>query len=100
VLTAAEAAISNPLIEDPSIKRASGLLISITGGKDLTLFEVDEAASRIREEADQDANIIVGATLDDSLEGTVRVSVVATASTIPVRRTRSSLGKARLPSSP
>ena len=78
VLTAAEAAISNPLIEDPSIKRASGLLISITGGKDLTLFEVDEAASRIREEADQDANIIVGATFDDSLEGTVRVSVVAT----------------------
>ena len=78
VLTAAEAAISNPLIEDPSTKRASGLLISITGGKDLTLFEVDEAASRIREEADQDANIIVGATLDDSLEGTVRVSVVAT----------------------
>jgi cell division protein FtsZ len=78
VLTAAEAAISNPLIEDPSIKRASGLLISITGGKDLTLFEVDEAASRIREEADQDANIIVGATFDNSLEGTVRVSVVAT----------------------
>ena len=78
VLTAAEAAISNPLIEDPSIKRASGLLISITGGKDLTLFEVDEAATRIREQADQDANIIVGATFDDSLEGTVRVSVVAT----------------------
>jgi cell division protein FtsZ len=78
VLTAAETAISNPLIEDPSIKRASGLLISITGGKDLTLFEVDEATSRIREEADPDANIIVGATFDDSLEGTVRVSVVAT----------------------
>ncbi len=78
VLTAAETAISNPLIDDPSIKRASGLLISITGGKDLTLFEVDEAASRIREEADQDANIIVGATFDDSLEGIVRVSVVAT----------------------
>jgi cell division protein FtsZ len=78
VLTAAEAAISNPLIEDPSIKRASGLLISITGGKDLTLFEVDEAANRIREEADQDANIIVGATFDESLEGIVRVSVVAT----------------------
>ena len=78
VLTAAEAAICNPLIEDPSIKRASGLLISITGGKDLTLFEVDEAATRIREEADQDANIIVGATFDESLEGTVRVSVVAT----------------------
>ncbi|MGC1971136.1 MAG: hypothetical protein WA712_07425, partial [Pseudolabrys sp.] len=78
VLTAAEAAISNPLIEDPSIKRASGLLISITGGKDLTLFEVDEAATRIREEADPDANILVGAIFDESLEGIVRVSVVAT----------------------
>ena len=78
VLAAAEAAISNPLIEDPSIKRASGLLISITGGKDMTLFEVDEAATRIREEADQDANIIVGAIFDESLEGIVRVSVVAT----------------------
>jgi cell division protein FtsZ len=78
VLLAAETAISNPLIEDPSIKRASGLLISITGGRDLTLFEVEEATTRIREEADQDANIIVGATFDDSLEGIVRVSVVAT----------------------
>jgi cell division protein FtsZ len=78
VLTAAEAAISNPLIEDPSIKRASGMLISITGGKDLTLVEVDEAATRIREEADQDANIIVGAIFDESLDGIVRVSVVAT----------------------
>ena len=78
VLTAAVAAISNPLIENPSIKRASGLIISITGGKDLMLFEVDEAATRIREEADQDANIIVGASFDESLEGIVRVSVVAT----------------------
>src|SRR5262249_22258278 len=78
VLIAAETAISNPLIEDPSIKRASGLLISITGGRDLTLFEVEEAASHIREEADQDANIIVAAPFDDSLEATVRVSVVAT----------------------
>jgi cell division protein FtsZ len=78
VLMAAETAISNPLIENPSIKRASGLLISITGGSDLTLFEVEEAATRIREEADQDANIIDGATFDDSLEGIVRVSVVAT----------------------
>jgi cell division protein FtsZ len=78
VLTAAVAAISNPLIEDPSIKRASGLIISITGGKDLMLFEVDEAATRIREEVDQDANIIVGASFDESLEGIVRVSVVAT----------------------
>jgi cell division protein FtsZ len=78
VLNAAVAAISNPLIEDPSIKRASGLIISITGGKDLTLFEVDEAATRIREEVDQNANIIVGATFDEGLEGIVRVSVVAT----------------------
>jgi cell division protein FtsZ len=78
VLSAAVAAISNPLIEDPSIKRASGLIISITGGKDLTLFEVDEAATRIREQVDQDANVIVGATFDESLEGIVRVSVVAT----------------------
>jgi cell division protein FtsZ len=72
-LDAAEAAISNPLIEDPSIKRASGLIISISGGKDLRLFEVDQAATRIREEADEDANIIVGATFDESLEGMVRV---------------------------
>src|SRR3981189_3502461 len=78
VLNAAVAAISNPLIEDPSIKRASGLTISIPGGKDLTLFEVDEAATRIREEVDQNANIIVGATFDESLEGIIRVSVVAT----------------------
>src|SRR5437879_514148 len=78
VLNAAVAAISNPLIEDPSIKRASGLIVSITGGKDLMLFEVDEAATRIRDEADPDANIIVGATFDASLDGVVRVAVVAT----------------------
>ncbi len=77
-LTAAEAAISNPLIDDSSMKGARGLLVSITGGKDLTLYEVDEAATRIREEVDQDANIIVGATFDESLEGIIRVSVVAT----------------------
>ena len=77
-LTAAEAAISNPLIDDASMKGARGLLISITGGKDLTLYEVDEAATRIREEVDQDANIIVGATFDESLEGITGVSVVAT----------------------
>jgi cell division protein FtsZ len=78
VLDAAEAAISNPLIEDVAINRARGLLVSITGGKDMTLFEVDEAANRIREQADPDANIIVGATFDDTLEGVLRVSVVAT----------------------
>jgi len=77
-LTAAEAAISNPLIDDASMKGAKGLLISITGGRDLTLFEVDEAATRIREEVDQDANIIVGATFDEGLDGIIRVSVVAT----------------------
>ena len=77
-LTAAEAAIANPLIDDCSMKGARGLLISITGGKDLTLFEVDEAATRIREEVDQDANIIVGATFDETLDGVIRVSVVAT----------------------
>jgi len=77
-LTAAEAAIANPLIDDSSMKGARGLLISITGGKDLTLYEVDEAATRIREEVDQDANIIVGATFDEALDGLIRVSVVAT----------------------
>jgi len=77
-LSAAEAAIANPLIDDASMKGAKGLLISITGGKDLTLYEVDEAATRIREEVDQDANIIVGATFDETLDGTIRVSVVAT----------------------
>jgi cell division protein FtsZ len=77
-MRAAEAAIANPLIDETSMKGARGLLISITGGKDLTLFEVDEAATRIREEVDHDANIIVGATFDESLEGIIRVSVVAT----------------------
>jgi cell division protein FtsZ len=77
-MRAAEAAIANPLIDDASMKGARGLLISITGGRDLTLYEVDEAATRIREEVDQDANIIVGATFDESLDGMIRVSVVAT----------------------
>jgi cell division protein FtsZ len=77
-IEAAEAAISNPLLDDVSMRGARGLLISITGGPDLTLYEVDEAATRIREEVDSEANIILGATFDDSLEGTMRVSVVAT----------------------
>ena len=77
-IEAAEAAISNPLLDDVSMKGASGLLVSITGGNDLTLYEVDEAAERIRAEADPDANIIVGATFDDELDGSIRVSVVAT----------------------
>ncbi|WIJ26521.1 cell division protein FtsZ [Devosia sp. RR2S18] len=75
---AAEAAIANPLLDDVSMHGARGLLISITGGPDLTLYEVDEAASRIREEVDVDANIILGATYDPNLTGTIRVSVVAT----------------------
>ena len=75
---AAEAAIANPLLDDVSMKGARGLLISITGGNDLTLYELDEAATRIREEVDQDANIILGATFDESLDGIIRVSVVAT----------------------
>ncbi len=77
-IEAAEAAISNPLLDDVCMKGASALLVSITGGNDLTLYEVDEAASRIRAEADPDANIIVGATFDDELDGSIRVSVVAT----------------------
>lgn len=77
-LAAAEAAIANPLLDDISMKGAQGLLISITGGNDLTLFEVDEAATRIREEVDPDANIILGATLDENMVGMIRVSVVAT----------------------
>ena len=75
---AAEAAIANPLLDDVSMHGARGLLISITGGPDLTLYEVDEAASRIREEVDPDANIILGATFDPNLNGSIRVSVVAT----------------------
>jgi cell division protein FtsZ len=77
-LRAAEAAISNPLLDEVTMRGAKGLLISITGGKDLTLYEVDEAATRIREEVDPEANIILGATFDQSLDGIVRVSVVAT----------------------
>ncbi len=75
---AAEAAISNPLLDEVSMRGARGLLISVTGGHDMTLFEVDEAASRVREEVDEDASIIFGATFDEKLDGTIRVSVVAT----------------------
>ena len=75
---AAEAAISNPLLDDVSMKGARGVLINITGGLDMTLFEVDEAANRIRSEVDPEANIIFGSTFDQSLEGKIRISVVAT----------------------
>ncbi|HUC61528.1 MAG TPA: cell division protein FtsZ [Alphaproteobacteria bacterium] len=77
-LDAAEAAISNPLLDDVSMKGAKGVLINITGGMDMTLFEVDEAANRIRDEVDPEANIIFGSTFDEALQGKVRISVVAT----------------------
>jgi cell division protein FtsZ len=77
-IRAAEAAISNPLLEDTSMAGARGLLINITGGEDLTLFEVDQAANRIREEVDEEANIIFGSAIDETLSGRIRVSVVAT----------------------
>ena len=77
-IQAAEKAIANPLLDEISLRGANGVLINITGGNDLTLFELDEAANRIREEVDPDANIIVGSTLDEGLGGTMRVSVVAT----------------------
>ena len=77
-IAAAEAAIANPLIDDVSLKGAKGLIINITGGKDITLYEVDEAANRIKQEVDEEANIIYGTTCDERLEGLVRVSIVAT----------------------
>ena len=77
-VAAAEAAISNPLLDDVSMEGAKGVLINITGGLDMTLFEVDEAANRIRSEVDPDANIIFGSTFDESLDGKMRISVIAT----------------------
>jgi len=77
-LDAAEAAIANPLIEESSMKGAKGVLINITGGADITLFEVDEAANRIRDEVETDAHIIFGSCFDQTMEGRIRVSVVAT----------------------
>jgi cell division protein FtsZ len=99
---AADKAVSNPLLDEISLRGAKGVLINITGGADLTLFELDEAANRIREEVDPDANIIVGSTLDTTLEGVMRVSVVATgidadqsnhASALPSRRADSTDGR-------
>jgi len=104
-MAAAEAAIANPLLDETSMRGARGLLISITGGRDMTLFEVDEAATRIREEVDQDANIILGATFDEELEGVIRVSVVATGidkaavemSTAPVRQVAKPVARPQAP---
>ena len=77
-IEAAEAAIANPLLDDISMQGARGVLINITGGLDMTLFEVDEAANRIRDEVDSEANIIFGSTFDENMDGRMRVSVVAT----------------------
>src|SRR5581483_12432210 len=85
-IRAAEAAISNPLLEDTSMSGARGLLINITGGEDMTLFEVDAAANRIREEVAEDANLIFGSAVDEGLSGRVRVSVVATGIDTPARQ--------------
>jgi len=100
-IDAAEAAINNPLLEDVSMKGARGVLINITGGTDMTLFEVDEAANRIREEVDPDANIIFGSTFDEKLAGKMRISVVATGieAELPEGQTRPALG-ARTPGGP
>ena len=76
---AAEMAISNPLIDDYTLKGAKGLLVNITGGKDLKLFEVDEAVNKVRSEVDTEAELIIGAITDPSLDGKMRVSIVATA---------------------
>ena len=77
-IAAAEEAMASPLIDDVSLKGARGLIINITGGKDITLYEVDEAANRIKQEVDENANIIYGTTCDERLEGKIRVSIVAT----------------------
>lgn len=77
-VAAAEAAVANPLLDEVSLKGANGVLINITGGMDMTLFEVDEAANYVREQVDKNANIIFGSTFDERLDGKIRVSVVAT----------------------
>ena len=78
-LKAAEMAVSNPLIDDYTLKGAKGLLVNITGGKDLKLFEVDEAVNKVRAEVDPEAELIIGAITDSSeLDGKMRVSIVAT----------------------
>ena len=94
-IVAAEEAIVNPLLDDVTLKGAKSLLLSITGGRDLTLWEVDEAANRVRQEVDPDANIIVGATFDETLGDKVRVSIVASGmsrSACPAARRRSRPG--------
>jgi len=95
-IVASEEAIVNPLLDDTSLKGAKSLLLSITGGRDLTLWEVDEAANRVRQEVDADANIIVGATFDEGLGDKVRVSIVASG----MARTQGEAWAPRAPSRP
>jgi cell division protein FtsZ len=96
-IEAAEAAISNPLLDDVSMKGARGVLINITGGLDMTLYEVDAAANRVREEVDPNANIIFGSTFDESVQGRMRVSVVATGIDLPVDRLAAPMAQAAQP---
>ena len=84
-IAAAEEAIVNPLLDDVTLKGAKSLLLCITGGRDLTLWEVEEAASRVCQEVDPDANIIVGATFDDGLGDRIRVSIVASGNAADTR---------------
>ena len=97
---AAEEAIANPLLDDVSLKGARGLLLSITGGRDLTLYEVDEAASRVRQEVDPEANIIVGATFDETLGEKVRVSIVASGMVQMVSEGQPAASPQRVPAAP
>ncbi len=97
-IRAAEEAIANPLIDEVSLKGAKGLLLSIIGGRDMTLFEVDEAASRVRQEVDSEANIIVGATFDDSMGDRIRVAIVASGLAVQPHRASSVGEPPQLPS--
>jgi cell division protein FtsZ len=101
-IVAAEEAIVNPLLDDVTLKGAKSLLLSITGGNDLTLWEVDEAANRVRQEVDPDANIIVGATFDEALGDRVRVSIVASgmARSAPPQAQRSTAEAAKVAPGP
>lgn len=92
-IEAAEAAISNPLLDDVSMKGAKGVLVNVTGGADMTLFEVDEAVNRIRDEVDPEANIIFGSTFAENMEGSMRVSVVATGIDVAQKGTGQSGGQ-------
>ena len=75
---AAEVALNNPLLDNTNIKGAKSILLNIQGGQDMALFEVDEAASKIRNEVDENANIIFGSSIDNNLDGIIKVSIVAT----------------------